>query len=161
MTCKLDNHLDIVGVETSVNGGVMTITEAARELDCSYQEAWRHFKDCVKAPVEQIEHEGYLTILRELVMKMKSRFDDLDLTPTNPASVKMVTTLVKEIRGLVNNLAELEGRMSRSPLLQLTQINVKYNQLTSFMFSSLCTECKLKLVNQLENAEQIKLEDYR
>ena len=161
MTCKLDNHPDIVDVETSVKGGVMTITEAARELDCSYQEAWRHFKECVKAPVEQIEYEGYMTILRELVMKMKNRVDSLTLTPTNPSSVKMLTSLVKEIRGLVGNLAELEGRLSRSPMLQLTQINVRYNKLTAFMFSTLCTECKLKLANQLEQTETIKLEDYR
>lgn len=161
MTCKLDNHPDILDVETSVKGGVMTITQAARELDCSYQEAWRHFKECLQVPVEQIEFEGYLAILRELVIKMKKRVDSLALTPTNPSSIKMLTSLVKEIRGLVGNLAELEGRLSRSPILQLTQINVKFQKLTSFMFSTLCNECKLKLTNQLEDMEKVKLEDYR
>ena len=161
MTCKLDNHPGIVDVETSVKEGTMTITEAARELDCSYQEAWKHFKECLEVPVEQIEFDGYLAILRELVIKLKTRVDSLDLTPTNPSSVKMITALVHQLRGLVGNLAELEGRLSRSPMLQLTQINIKYNKLTAFMFSNLCDDCKLKLADQLEHMEKIELEDYR
>ena len=161
MVCKLDNHRNIVEVEAAVKDGTMTINEAALELDCTYQEAWRHFKECLNVPIEQIEFEGYLNILRQLVVKMNGRVNDLELTPTNPASVKMVTALVKEIRGLISKLAELEGRMSRSPMLQLTQVNVKFNRLTSFMFNELCDECKLKLSSQLNQMELPKLEDYR
>lgn len=159
MVCSLDNHKDISAVEDAVKAGTMTIQEASIELDASYQETWRHFKDCVQVPVEQIEFEGYLAIMRELVLKLKNRVDELDTTPTNLSSVKMVTALVQQIRGLISNLAELEGRLQRSPMLKLTQINVKYNQLTSFMFSELCEICKLKLSTRLEELPQ--LEDYR
>lgn len=161
MVCKLDNHPKIAEVERSVKEGVMTITEAARELDSTYQETWKHFKECVKAPVENLEFEGYLAIMRELILKMKTRVDSLESTPTNAVSVKMLTSLVREIRGLVGNLAELEGRFQRSPLLQLTQINVKFEKLTAFMFTSLCDDCKLKLASQLEQMEPLKLEDHR
>ena len=161
MTCKLCKHPRISEVEGLVRAGKLDIRAASRELDASYQETWKHFKECATAPEDEKEFEEYLDIMRNLVVRLNERVKDLEDTPTSLVSVKMLTSLVKEIRGLIRDLGALEGRLRSSPLVQLTNITVKYEKLTSIMFSSLCDTCRLKLAKQLEVMEPIKLEDYR
>ena len=159
MTCKVCNHSRIGEIEGLIRADKLTIQDASRELGCSYQEAWKHFNKCLTAPGDADEFEGHLLLLKELVRKLKARVDDLDETPTTIVSVKMLTSLVKELRGLIRDLGALEGRLQSGALIQLTSITVKYEKLASVMFSNLCDECRSGLIVELEQLE--KLDDPR
>jgi len=155
MTCKVCKHPRVAEIEGLVRAGKLTIQDASRELDCSYQEAWGHFNRCLKEPGNVDEFEEHLVLLRELVIKLKRRVDDLDDTPTTVISVKMLTSLVKELRGLVRDLGALEGRLQSGALIQLTSVTVKYEKLASVMFSNLCDDCRTNLIEELEQLEKV------
>jgi len=161
MVCKLCKHPRIGEIEGLVKAGRLDIADASRELDAHYQETWKHFNECIKPPTEEKEFQEYLSILRELVMKLKHRIDDIEDVPTNLLSVKMLTSLIKELRGVVRDLGTLEGRLQSGTLIQLTNITVRYEKLTSLMFSNLCDNCRMSLIQELEKLETPSLQDMR
>ena len=162
MTCSLCNNTNIGDIERLVHSNEMSMNEAAHELDCTYQDAWKHFNKCL-VPVENSEQfEMYLGMMRDIVLKLNTRVESLEKVPTDLISVKMITSLTKELRGMIRDLGSLEGRIQSSPLIQLNQVTIKYSKLTSLMFSALCPECQLKLADGLDKIEQAPdLENYR
>ncbi len=154
MACKICENPKIEDVEIAVKAGRITIQQAAMELGEDYQSTWRHFKYCLKEPVEDKEFEELLGILQKLVFRLDKRVDDLDETPTSLVTVKMLTSLASALRGCIKDLAELEGKIRASPLISLSNITMKLDKITSFMFAELCDPCKEKFINYVENIEQ-------
>ena len=126
------------------------------KLDEDYQSTWRHFKYCLKEPVEDEDFENLLKILQKLIIRLDQRVDELEGTPTNLISVKMVTTLARELRGCIGALAELEGKIKVSPLIQLTSVTMKLEKITSFMFAELCDNCKEKFITYADELEAMR-----
>lgn len=153
MTCKLCRHPRIAEIEALHRAGKITIEDASRELSASYQETWAHFNRCLAPLADEDAFEVYLNLMRELVNKLKDRVDDLDETPTTIVSVKMLTALVKELRGLIRDLGALEGRIQSGAIIQLNQVSDKYQKLTGIMFSGLCESCRAQMIAELERLE--------
>lgn len=161
VTCKVCKHPRVAEIEALVRANKLTIQDASRELGCSYQEAWAHFNRCLAEPANADQFAQDLILLRELVFKLNDRVNDLEDTPTTKISVNMLTSLTREIRGLIRDLGALEGRLQSGTLIQLNQVNVKFEKLTSIMFSSLCDKCRGSLISELEKLEKIDLEQMR
>ena len=161
MPCKLCRHERINEIESLVRASKLTMPDAARELSCTYQEVWKHFNNCLKAPGNEEEFEKYLKILRELVDRLNTRVEDIEGTPTNLITVRMLTSLTKEMRGVIRDLGALEGRLQTGTLIQLTNVTIKYEKLTNILFSSLCDKCRGNLITELEAMEPINLEAMR
>ena len=154
MVCKICENPKIEDVEIAVKAGRITIQQAATQLGEDYQSTWQHFKHCLKEPVMDKDFEGLLKILQKLIFRLDKQVDDLEESPTNLVSVKMITSLASALRGCIKDLAELEGKIRTSPLISLTNITMKLDKLTSFMFSELCDNCKEKFIAYVEDLEQ-------
>ncbi len=154
MVCKICENPKIEDVEISVKSGRITIKEAAMELGADYQSTWSHFKHCLKEPVEDKDFEDLLKILQKLIFRLDRRVDELEEAPTNLVSVKMLTALASSLRGCIKDLAELEGKIRTSPLIHLTNVTMKLDKITSFLFSELCDACKEKFIIYVEELEQ-------
>ena len=156
LSCPICSHPKRAEVEAAVKSGELTITKAAKMFGADYTTTWRHFKECLKEPIENREFEDNLMILREIICRLNDRVQDLEDLPTDLISVRMLTNLTKELRNGIKDLAELEGQFRASPLIQLNQITIQYEHLTSFLFTQLCPECKLKLSSHLTNLEAMR-----
>ena len=135
-----------------MHNGKTTMEEAAREVGEPLSDVRRHFVECIKQD-DDSEFDEYMHIMKDLVISMNLRVAELEGLPTNLPNVKMVTGLVREIRGLIKDLAELEGRLQRSPMIQYNMVTMQYESLTKFLFEHLCDECKLSVGKQLAAAD--------
>jgi len=127
--------------------GRLNTDEAAQLLGVSRDKVQKHLRECLKTETLGIE---YVSTLKELVDKLKAMVDDLEGRGTNPMTVKMVTSLVHELRGLVRDVATLEGRLQVAPLIQINQLNLKLEKIQSFVLQKLPEEYQKLLLTHLE-----------
>ena len=157
--CPVCSHPRGPEVLRKVFEGQLTLRDAARELGVSYPYIWRcynyHFKvrasdkgvDLIPRDDEEIEEIEYAEELKQLIHKLKRKVNEvLD----DPSIRDRPTAWIRQFRGVIRDLAELEGRLQKAPLIQLTQYNIRFEQLTAFLMKDLCDNCKRKAIKFLE-----------
>ena len=143
--------------------GKITLEDISRDSGMSYQMVWRHFHEHVEVSVQngqivlkQIKpEENYIEVLHNLMDDLRRMVKDLQDEPTNQATVKMKTQLISEIRGLIRDLCTLEGTLRRGPLIQLNQLNIQFEYLTSYLAMNLCEHCKKKVAEFLVQERKV------
>ena len=145
--CAVCQHSKGASVISEIALGRLTTDEAAKLLGVSRDKVQRHLRECLNTETLGIE---YVLTLKELVEKLKTMTEDLEGRGTNPLTVKMMTSLVHEIRGLVRDVATLEGRLQVAPLIQINQLNLKLEKIQSFVLQKLPNKYQKLLLEQLE-----------
>ena len=157
MSCKICET--VLGRELTgkVLDADITISEAARKLGVPYKVFEEHLKEhmdrALPRPIvtEKAEDIDLGKTLREVLLMLKSRaqvFVETDVTPENE---RMLSMLVKELRGISMNIAELEGKLMNMPLVELKSIKMQFNDLTGFMITDMCPVCKAKIQQKLDD----------
>lgn len=155
MPCKICEDPEGQRLIEAIAEGKISITDAAKKLGVTFADFEIHIKNHMEEkplPRPRLE-EGEIDIgrtLRETLRLLKARVSVFMQTEVTPENERMLTALVKEVRGLVMNIAELEGKLSGQPLIELKTIKMQFNDLTGFMITELCPVCKAKIQNRLE-----------
>jgi len=150
--CKVCSHKENWSVTNAFLRGEIDMYEAARRLDTSYDVFWHHIKKCLKKESEQIEGKGYSEILDDLFKKLTIRCNELLALPVNPSNERMLRLSVQSIMDVMSRISQLKGLVSQ-PFLQLNQLTVQFNKITSFLVTELCPRCKSKVIKFVEEVK--------
>ena len=145
--CAVCHHPKGPTVVSDIALGRLNTEEAAKILGVSKEQVQKHLRECLKAETLGLE---YVDTLKELVTKLKKMIDDVEGKGVNPLTVKMMTSLVHEVRGLVRDVATLEGRLQVAPLIQINQLNLKLEKIQSFVLQKLPERYQKLLLDHIE-----------
>jgi len=153
MSCRVCENPQCKDIINEIASGNISLNDAAKKLNVTYNELVLHIKEHLNAlPKPEIGNDeiDIGKALREMLRLLKARvfvFLDTEVTPDNE---RMLTSLVKETRGLVMNIAELEGKLSNQPIIELKTVKMQFNDLTGFLITELCLVCRAKIQQKLE-----------
>jgi len=125
----------------------ITLSEAARILGTSEQNLWHHLNMYLQGleedldKYEQKEKEEpveFTQVLQDLIRDLHAQVKELMKVPIEDRP----TSLIRELRGAITDLAALEGKFSNQPMIQLNKITMQFDKLTSFLYSKLCPKCQ-------------------
>ena len=165
--CPIHNSPKGPEVLRRVFEGVLDLRAAARELDVSYPLMWRcynyHYKMKASAKgvslelkeSEEMEEVEFTEDLKGIIQKLKHKVDEV---LSDPSVRDRPTAWIHQFRGCIRDLAELEGKLQRAPLIQLTQLNVQFEHLTTFLIRDLCEDCRekaAKFIAEIAKQKQI------
>ncbi len=77
--------------------------------------------------------------------------------PVNSTNEKVINDRSRELRGTIKDAAELQGKIRQGPTIQYQQYNVAFNEITSFMITDLCGDCRTKAINKMETLPTIEV----
>lgn len=163
--CPVHTHPKGPVVLRKVFDGQMDLRDAARELDISYPMVWRcynyHYKIeagsgstsiSLKEEADLSEAE-FTEDLKEIIRSLKEK---VHAVLEDSSAKDRPTAWIHQFRGAIRDLAELEGKLQKAPLIQLTQLNIQFEKLTTFIISQLCPECQKKVMQYLEEESKLK-----
>ena len=144
-----------------------TIKEMCDFFNVSRQEAWEHLNKHQMDPPEtpyqmdskETEVEGMDESTIDYYLKFKKMIKHLEswieyiMKHNNPDrhTVGALSSLVKEYRQALMNLAEIEGKIQRGQVVvELQQYNNKLDEIVELIIEELCDECKVKTLEKLE-----------
>ena len=157
---KIIKHPRYTEVIGKLLKGDMTLYDASRALHCEYNTLWHHVrhgiqmeaqdKKVIMKPLEPVEDDDYAGMLKNIIRQLNDKVKNvLMTTPERP------TALVRELRGCINDLLIIEGRLSQAPIIQLNQITIQFNKLTAELATHLCDSCRQNVLKVIENIESI------
>lgn len=104
---------------------------------------------------EELEEVEFTDDLKEIIQKLKRKVHEV---LGDPSARDRPTAWIHQLRGCIRDLAELEGKLQKAPLIQLTQLNVQFEHLTTFLIRDLCENCREKAAKFIaEIARQKKI----
>ena len=95
----------------------------------------------------------YMNELLRLLKQLKDwmKLVIMDEKRVDKNTIDAGTKLTREIRLTLESLAQFQGRLDKTSTVQLTQINMKYLQLTTVLLSEVCDECRGKIIRVLDD----------
>jgi len=148
-----------------VFAGNLTYVQAAKALDLPIPTVWKCFKEHWETIITEGEvaiklkdaktTEDYVEILKGLIDKFITRLDQALGQPASTYTDAALTRLSKELRGMMRDILEFEGKLKVTPLIQLTTLQVQMTKLTSVLFSQLCPECQRQLLKVLPELQEL------
>lgn len=162
--CKVCNHPDALRIMQKVFAGDLTYVQAAKELNLPIPTVWKCFKEhwetiitegSVAIKLKEAKTTGdYVEILKGLIDKFIVRLDKAIGLPASTYTDAALTRLSKELRGMMRDILEFEGKLKVTPLIQLTVLQTQMTKLTSVLFSELCPECQKQLLKVLPELQE-------
>lgn len=75
------------------------------------------------------------------------------------SDLDMATKLGKEIRETIKTLGEFQGKLQRGSTINVNVdvINQRYMMITNMLMTEVCDECRLKVINLMDNMEPPKI----
>jgi len=145
---------------SKVFAGNLTYVEAAKELRLPTSTVWHCFSEhwSVEAEGEKVTlrllqqaetTEDFVTLLRKSIKKFILRLETAMEMPVTSYNEGAITKLSAELRALMRDILEFEGKLKSTPLIQLNVLQVQLQKLTSFLFSELCEGDRQKLLKIL------------
>jgi len=153
-----------------VFAGDLTYVEAAKIFQLPTSTVWHCFANhwevqhdngrvSLKA-VEQAETvEDFVGLLRKSIKQFIARLNNAMDLPVSAYNESAVTRLSAELRALMRDILEFEGKLRTAPLVQLNLLQIQLTKLTDFLVRDLCETDREKLMKALpELLEGMKTE---
>lgn len=88
------------------------------------------------------------TLMKQLDAWMKYT---IEMNPS-PENIKLGLQVIKETRGTLSDLAEMQGRKDsgRNVNVQIENMNVRYQQLTNIILQEVCGDCRNRIIKSLD-----------
>jgi hypothetical protein len=101
----------------------------------------------------------YLNKLAKLMKQLDAWMKySIELAPSHE-NVKLGLQVTKEIRGTLDQLAEMQGRKDsgRNVNVQIENMNVRYQQLTNIILQEVCGDCRSRIIKSLDAQMTVSL----
>jgi hypothetical protein len=144
---------------TKVFQGKMTYVEAAKELGLPQSTVWHCFtthwevvstEEGVALRLKQAhEMDDFVSILKEHIMLFINRLNEAKKLPVSSYNERAVTQLSSELRAIMRDILEFQGKIKTGVLVQLNIMQLQMTKLTSFLLSELCEDDRQKLMKAL------------
>ena len=150
--CKLCNDPKAQSIVAKVILGELDDYTAARMLGVSRQYLWHHIRNHVRR--DERSPPADENIIRMLRSTLNDLHTIVQMVMRNPGEWRLVPNLLRELRGIAETLAKLEGKLNEQPVVIIQQYNIIFNRLQNFLMNELCDECRRKAIEFLENISQ-------
>jgi len=141
--------------------GKMTYPEAAEAFGVTKGEVFDYVRsalqeydqrDLMAADVPQL-----LGILRSLIGMLRQKTKNF-LMYANMENYKPATAMIKELRGVIKDIADIEAKMAAGPKVEVEQLTIIINNLEDFLATDLCDDCRVKAAERLmgKTAKQVE-----
>lgn len=149
-TCKACSDSRSPSVEKQIWLGKLTVAEASKYFEMTYEDYWVHLKDhVVEKPAEKIDTNDPSTVLRHLAKRLYQRVDTILNVPPNLPLEKNVATQARLLKDIAMDIARIEHQLESAPQVQIQNFIIQQTELTTFLLSNLCLECKKKVQEHL------------
>jgi hypothetical protein len=168
MPCKVCENPKAIALVQKVYLGKMTYVEAAKELNLPKPTVWNCFNkhydiqtEGEKVRIMLKEADGdvgeFVNIIRDQMEMLLQRLADANdgTLPFDPRTEKALVSLTKEIRGIMRDILEFQGKLTKGIHVKYQVLSLQFNNLTSFLFSNLCEEDRKKLLIALPELKKI------
>ena len=167
MGCPICEHPRAQEMMGKVFAGTQNYVDAAKELNVSSETVWKCFnehweteEDSGKVTMRAIKEakttDDFVELLRRTLQRFIKRLNSAMEMPVSAYNESAVTRLSAELRAIMRDVLEFEGKLHSAPLVQLNIIQMQMTKLTSFMFSELCEEDRKKLIKILPELGEVK-----
>lgn len=158
--CTVCAHPRAFEIMAKVFKGELTYVEAAKILRLPTSTVWHCFSEhwavetdgehvSLKAVQQAETVEDFVGLLRKSIKKFIQRLNSAMEMPVSAYNESAVTRLSAELRALMRDILEFEGKLKGAPLVQLNVLQVQMTKLTAFLFSELCPADREKLMKAL------------
>lgn len=158
--CEVCTHPHAHEVMAKVFQGVATYVDAARMLNLAPELVWKCFANhweaqvnngavTLKAIDDADNIEDFVVLLRKAIRHFIDRLNEALQLPVSPYNEGAVTKLSAELRALMRDILEFQGKLQSAPAIQLTIIQMQMTKLTAFLTTELCDSDKEKLLKIL------------
>jgi len=159
--CKVCNHPRSKELMAKVFSGEMTYAMAAKTLDMPMQTVWacckNHWKELSAEEdlrlrlKDSTSVDEYIDVLKASIDIFVERLTNATQTdlPFDLQNERALAADSKEIRGLMRDILEFQGKLTTGIHVQYNILNLRFTALTSFLFSELCEIDKKKLLAKL------------
>lgn len=150
---SLKDHPQFNRVITEVNAGRMSISKGASELGASYKPFWDLVQTGITDLAKSTDKHDDITILRDLMLKVKDKTEAM-LTKFDEGDKRIIPLYVREVRQLIVDVNRIALEQLGSPKIIIQNFMIQQVQMQTFLLEELCDECKDKLLNYLETAQE-------
>lgn len=157
---KIEEHPQSREIIELILNDKMSSEQGARELDVDPGQLRRYIKKMTEEEHSQTM-EMYADGMHAMIQKLGKMINELDGMPVEPAMVKMMTSMTREARGLIRDLADLQKQIASTSGPRNQESAAKYNNLISFLMNNLCGECRMLVGRRLAESEQTDLGDLK
>jgi len=170
MVCQVCEHPKAFEIMSRVFNGDMTYIEASRLMNIPSSTVWHCFanhwqveasngKVSMHAAAKLETTEDFVRHLRTLLKRFIDRVEQAMELNVSAYNESAVTRLSAELRALMRDILEFEGKLQSAPLVQINFLQLQITKLTSFLFAELCPTDREKLMKalpELMKAEQLR-----
>lgn len=158
--CTVCNHPRAFEIMAKVFAGDLTYVEASKVLQIPtptvfhcFANHWTIEADGDKVTLKAVQQaetvEDFVTLLRKSIKNFIRRLNQAMEMPVSAYNETAVTKLSAELRALMRDILEFEGKLKTAPMVQLTILQLQMTKLTAFLFSELCPGDREKLMKVL------------
>jgi len=139
----------------------ISIKDLCDYFSITRQEAWEHVNKHSPQPTtpfildessEEAKEFDYYMKLKRVAKALEKWINYLASqdVPTKD-TVSQLSSLVKEYRHILMNLAEIEGKVQKGQVVvELKQYNEKLDEMITLIVEELCDDCRVKVLGKLE-----------
>ena len=140
--------------------GQITLADAAKYADVDEPMFWHHINrhlDDEDTTTEFLTKEGRVRILDQCLQRLYQKVKEQFIMPNDPTTVKSLTALTHQLRGLARDMAVLEGDVKLGTEVRLQEINIQMSTFQSWLLENLCPVCKARFVQHLEELPEVSV----
>lgn len=142
--------------------GRKNILDASIQFHCSQAEVLEHINTHEILTNNSGDYESPDFYMGELLKLFKMLKDWLNYCVQTDKmrreDYKIALQMIKETRETLKALGEFQGRLdSKSNVtVNIEMINQKYLQITNLLMNEVCDECRLKVINLMDQLDEVK-----
>jgi len=158
--CPLCEHADREAIEDAIGKGITPKSAIANQLGMDTGQIYEHMKNHLKGATVKARTREIQSGLDEMYNKYDMLFNNVvglndilgpiiekGLAEPDTIQIQRITRLAAEIRQGINDLARLKGEIASESKITIIQ----YNQLKAVVMGELCTNCKGRVKDALED----------
>ncbi len=167
--CTICNHPQRVEIDKALVEGE-SLRNVAKRFDVSYSSVGRHkrnghiaeqiAKAAKKKEIKQareiqaaiLAQEAQEVTDAQTILDEVSRLKDRALTILDRAETegtREACMALREVRGIVELLAKIQGQLSDAPTVNITLIENQFNDFRTAIMGVMCSDCRQRLTEQL------------
>jgi len=157
--CEVCNHPKAFELMTKVFQGKLTYIVAAEQMQLPVPSVWNCFSkhwetvtedENLAIRLKEAKDSGdFVSILRDSIDLFIKRLGEAKNLPVSSINEKAVTSLSSELRGIMRDVLQFEGKLNTGIMVQLNIVQLQMTKLTNWLMVELCDNDKKKLMEHL------------
>lgn len=140
--------------------GRKNLFDMSKHFDCTQEESMDHVNNheiIIDDSGDYDSPDFYIGKLLKILKTLEDMvsYDMIMNTNMKNQDKEITIKVLKECRETLKSLGEFQGRLSsnKDVTINIAQINQNYKQITNMLITEVCPECRLKVINMLDQLD--------